>query len=339
VIPPGNLEAWRSPRRLPFALDPITGYLGYVELDETAYGEASFLDERLLAQGFCLTWAPWSEAARAAAQVAGGCDFIFHIGHVGSTLMSRLLGALDNVFSLREPTILRALAQDTANVEARLGAILPLLSRTWRQGQRSLIKTTSFVNVIAAELMASDRNARALLMFSAPQAHIAGVLAGEGSRRDMIAMAPARLARLNARLGSSIAGRGLSPGELAALAWACEIVALADLSAEVGPRAAWLDFDRFLTEPRPGLVAVLTHLRGEAPAASVERMMNSPDFGRYAKDQTQAYDPALRRQVLSQAFITHAAEINRGVAWLNGLGTDHGDFAQAARAALAGRLI
>jgi hypothetical protein len=339
VTPAGNLDAWLSPRRLPFAVDPVTGYLGYVELDETAYVAASFLDERLLGPGLGLAWAPWDEAARAAAMGAAGCDFIFHIGHVGSTLMSRLLGALDNVFSLREPTILRALAQDMTNLDARLGVILPLLSRTWRQGQRGLIKATSFVNVIAPRMMARAGDSRALLMFSAPQAHIAGVLAGEGSRRDMIAMAPARLARLNARLRSRIAQSGLTPGELAALAWACEILSLADLAAEVGPRAAWVDFDRFLAEPRAGLVAVLTHLRGEAPAASVERMMKSPDFGRYAKDQAHAYDPALRRQVLGQALIAHASEINRGLAWLNALGTDHKDFARAARAALAGRLV
>jgi hypothetical protein len=175
-------------------------------------------------------------------------------------------------------------------------------------------------------------------MFSAPQIHMAGLLAGEGSRRDMAAMASARLARLNARLGCEISPTGLSPGELAALAWACEIQTLADLAADVGTRAAWLDFDRFLSHPREGLRAVLTHLWGEAPTASVEMMVTSQDFARYAKDRTQAFDPAFRQQVLADAMRTQSVEINRGLAWLNALGTSHGDFARAARAASAGRL-
>ncbi len=334
-----TLEAWRSPGRLPFALHPVTGALGYLDLDERAYGEASFLDERLLAGGRVLAWAPWNEVVRAAETAPLGCDFIFHIGHVGSTLVSRLLGALDPVFSLREPTILRALCLDPAAPPGRLEVILALLRRTWRPGQRSLIKATSFVNAIAPALMAATPDSRALLMFNAPQFHMAGLLAGEGSLRDMMAMAPARLARLNLRLGTRIAAPGLSGGELAALAWACEILSLADLAAAVGARAAWLDFDTFLNRPRAGLAAILTHLWGAAPAASVETMLGSPDFGRYAKDRAHAFDRAFRQQVIAEAFRAHGAEINRGLAWLNALGTAHPDFATAVRTASTGRLV
>lgn len=333
----GSLEAWRSPERLPFALDPASGSLGYIDLDEGAYDEASFLDERLLGKGRVVAWAPWSEAARAAERAPRGCDFIFHIGHVGSTLVCRLLGGLEPVFSLREPTILRAVAQDPSNIADRLGVILPLLCRTWREGQRSLIKATSFVNAIAPDLMAAAPASRALMMFSAPQIHMAGLLAGEGSRRDMAAIAPARLARLNTRLGSRVEATGLSPGELAGLAWACEILSLADLAAAVGARAAWVDFDQFLSRPREGLAAMLTHLWGKAPAASVEAILASPDFGRYAKDRAHAFDAAFRQAVIADALRDHASEINRGLAWLNALGTAHQDFAIAVRAASAGR--
>src|SRR3546814_20118484 len=38
-------------------------------------------------------------------------DFIFHIGHVGSTLVSRLLAEVGDALPLREPMLLRALAQ------------------------------------------------------------------------------------------------------------------------------------------------------------------------------------------------------------------------------------
>jgi hypothetical protein len=71
----------------------------------------------------------------------------------------------------------------------------------------------------------------------------------------------------------------------------------------------------------------------------VDRLLRSADFGRYAKDPAHPFDPAFRQQVIAQALRVHAAEIDRGLAWLNALGTTHADFATAARAASAGRLV
>lgn len=332
-------DPWRSPERLPFVLDVAGDRLGYLTLDEEAYRAASFLDSRLLTQGATLAWSPWREAVECAPQEPMACDFIFHIGHVGSTLVARLLGDLPRVFALREPGILRDLALAGGPLEPCLGPILRLLSRTWRPDQRSLIKATSFVNVLAPAMMARVATSRALLMFSAPQTYIAGLLAGEASRRDMAAMAPGRRARLAARLRFAFGPEDLTDGETAAMNWACEILALADLAATVGRRAAWLDFDGFLAAPRPGLDTVLTHLWGEAPSWAVEAMVASPDFGRYAKDRRHAFDPAFRHRVLAAAHQDHAEEIERGLAWLTALGSAHPDFAQAARAAAAGRMI
>ncbi len=337
-VDPGA-DPWRSPARLPFALDAAGGRLGYVALDEEAYRAASFLDGRLLADGRALAWAPWSKALDGTRRAPGGCDFIFHTGHVGSTLVARLLGDLPDVFALREPAILRDLAQARPPPAPYLDGILKLLTRTWRPNQRSLIKATSFVSLMAPTMMARIPDARALLMFSAPQEYIAGLLAGEASRRDMVAMAPDRRARLGARLRLEVEAADLSEGETAAMNWACEILSLADLAAEVGARAKWLDFDRFLAAPREGLATVLTHLRGEAPVAAVEAMLASPDFGRYAKDRRHAFDPAFRQRVLAAARREHGPQIEAGLAWLSALGSAHPDFAQAARAAAAGRMV
>jgi hypothetical protein len=337
--PDFGADPWRSPARLPFALDAAGERLGYLALDEEAYRAASFLDGRLLAHGRGLVWAPWREAMGGAAQTPGGCDFIFHIGHAGSTLVARLLGDLPEVFVLREPAILRDLAQAGPALAPYLDGVLKLLSRTWRPDQRSLVKATSFVNAMAPTMMSRVPGSKALLMFSAPQNYIAGLLAGEASRRDMVAMAPGRRARLGARLGFDTDVADGSEGETAAVNWACEILALADLAAEVGDRAMWVDFDRLLKAPRPGLEAILRHFRGEAPTDAVEGMLASPDFGRYAKDRRHAFDPNLRERVLAAARRDHAREIEGGLAWLSALGSAHPDFAQAARAAAAGRIV
>ncbi len=335
----GVAAAWANPGRLPYALG--VDRLAYVDLDEADFLAASFLDGRLLEGRAGPSWAPWAEVESAARVAPRTSDWIFHMGHVGSTLLSRVLGGADGVFALREPAILRelaALAPGTAP-DPRLETVLRLLSRVWRPGERSMIKATSFVTSLGPLILGLQPSARALLLYAAPQLHIAGLLAGPGSMRDVSAMTLGRAARLEARLGLAIGGDVEPPGARAALAWACEIVGLADIAAVAPSRVIWLDFDRFLGDPRTGLSRLLSHFGLSASGDRVERLLASPDFHRYAKDVRHPFDAVARRDVLAQALRDHHDEVERGLEWLNRLGSRSPDFAQAARLAAAARAV
>ena len=157
----------RSPVLFPHTLDVRNDSLSFIRLERPDYERASFLDARILTPQTPLQTLPWREVAAAveAAQLAERCTYIFHIGHVGSTLLSRLIGSHPGAFGLREPMILRVFAQLRAepalwpsgwagsHVDARLGACLKLLSRTFDAQQRAVIKATSFVSELAADLM------------------------------------------------------------------------------------------------------------------------------------------------------------------------------------------
>jgi hypothetical protein len=96
------------------AIDPRARLVRLVRLDRAAYREASFLDDRLLSQPFESRLCSLDEMVAASARVtAPPASWIFHIGHVGSTLVSRLLGELDGVLALREPRSLRDIALPT----------------------------------------------------------------------------------------------------------------------------------------------------------------------------------------------------------------------------------
>ena len=133
-----------SPDVYPLKLDLAADRVSLVRLDEADYVEASFLDERLLLDGRREHWASWSDVGSLARGLDGESDFIFHIGHVGSSLLSRLLGDHDRIFALREPAILRSLAMNEATAPGdlpdHLSGAMKLLSRVYRPGQRSLIK-------------------------------------------------------------------------------------------------------------------------------------------------------------------------------------------------------
>ncbi len=73
-----------------------------VRMSEADYRAASFLDERMFTRQMEGAWVPVSAMeARLGEIEAKPLHFIFHIGHVGSTLLSRLLDDLGDVLSTR----------------------------------------------------------------------------------------------------------------------------------------------------------------------------------------------------------------------------------------------
>jgi hypothetical protein len=312
----------RSPELFPHGWDPRADSVSLIRLTEADYARASFLDRRILGPQTMVRTMPFADMQMAVeeAGLPEASDFIFHIGHVGSTLLSRLLAAHPSIFALREPEILRPLALlraealwDDAKFEAHLSIFLKLWSRTFHPGQRSSIKATSFASELAPEILARPCQPKAIFMFVPPQNFLASILGAENSPREAKMLAPSRAARLNKRLGSDILAETLSPGETVAMGWACEMTALAVAPQE---RALWLDFDRFLADPKPSLARCFQHLGTAATPEQIEAIVSGPDMHRYSKAQEYNYDAKLRSDVLAAARANHGAEIKRGMDWL-----------------------
>jgi hypothetical protein len=321
----------RSPELFPFVLDVGKDTLSLIRLTQSDYQKASFLDGRILTSRTIGRTLPWRQVAASieAAKLAQTCSFLFHIGHVGSTLLSRLLGAHRGIFALREPQILRLFAQVRSEPETqarvwseddfqqRLDGCLKLLSRTFEADQSALVKATSFVSELATVMLAGPTHPKAIMMFVSPESYLATILGGPNSRQEAKVLTPARLRRLNRRVGRE-AWRlaSLGEGEAIALGWACEMSALALAADQAGPRVFRLDFDRFLDDPKSHLAAAFRHLEIETTGRAIDEILAGPDMQRYSKAPEHAYDAALRRSVLNDARATHAAEIARGLAWI-----------------------
>jgi hypothetical protein len=324
----------RSPEWFPHSLDVRNDSVAFVRLTQSDYARASFLDGRILNQQTIGRVLPWLqvEALVNAAHLAEQCAFIFHIGHVGSTLLSRLIGAHPRVFALREPLILRSFAQagsESARFEAQLGSSLKLLSRTFNARQTAVIKATSFVSELAANLMSRASRPHAVAIYVSPESYMATILGGPNSRQEAKLLTPSRLARLHGRIGREVwRAETLSEGETLALAWACEMSALALVANTARERVYRVDFDQFLRDPT-ALLGVFAHFGIEASAADVRAILAGPDMGRYSKAPEFAYDGALRAAVLNEARATHGAEIKRGLAWLERSSADFDAVRQA----------
>jgi hypothetical protein len=322
--------ALRSPDLFAHSYEPVRDAVLLLQLSRDDYEHASFLDQRVLTPQARAEWVPFTTVETAVAERPDCARFIFHVGHVGSTLVARLLGAHRDVLALREPAALRTLAQLQADVAApestisttdltrRIAIFTRLYGRTYEPAEIAVVKATSFASELASQLLAREGTLPAIAITVAPDIYIAGIMAGENSRLELRTMAQPRLRRLHARLGESVWRlTDLSEGERAAMSWLCEMLAIAAGKPSPG-QLLWVDFEKFLIEPAAGVVAALKHLGVVPDPSAVEAAIRGPIMRQYSKAPEHSYTPALRAQVIQQARREHGAQVARGMRWLEG---------------------
>lgn len=297
------------------ALDPSAGVVRLVAMDREAYRQLSFLDDRLLQQVVDAQIVPWPQVEAAMqGSLRQDARWIFHIGHVGSTLVSRLLGEVDGVLAVREPRLLRDLALSPPEVRAAYSPAVPkLMSRTFGVDEIACVKATSFASEIAPDLVPPGE--RALFMYAAPANYIASILAGENSVQELRMLAPSRAERLSRRV--SALGAAHNEAELAAIAWACEMTALeAAADAMADRRIEWADFDQMLSAMPQELGRVAAFFGIEASGEQIEAVATGPLMSRYSKALEYDYSANLRRDLIAAATEQHREAIDGALAML-----------------------
>jgi hypothetical protein len=308
-------EIARDATWLAQALDPTEGLVRLIAMDRESYKAAAFLDDRMLqttVDAQLISW-PMIEDAMAG-DLRSDARWIFHIGHVGSTLVSRLLGELPNVLAIREPRFLRDLALIPIEVGARYIAAAPkLMSRTFADEEIACVKATSFASEIAPELVPPGE--RALFMYAAPANYVASILAGENSLKELRMLAPSRAQRLARRVAAL--GPAHGDAQLAAIAWACEMTALEAAADAMSDRQVeWADFDAMLDDMAAELGRIAASFGFATEPDQLAGIAGGPLMARYSKALEHEYSPQLRRDLIAQATTADSAEIDRALAML-----------------------
>ena len=297
------------------AYDPDAGRVRLVEMDPQAYRNASFLDDRMLQRPMTSHGVDWQKV-RSALAVDARTDarWIFHIGHVGSTLVARLIGEIEGVLAVREPRFLRDLA--ALGNEDRSHLLFPtkaLFSRTFGEQELALVKATSFVSEIADQLVPAGE--RALFLYARPRAYVASILAGENSIKELAALGPSRSQRMSGRVKLP---QPSNSAEATAAAWACEITALESAADRMAGRTiAWADFDAMLADMPNELIRFAQYFGFAATAERLHAIATGPLMSRYSKALEYDYSPALRRDLIAEAGAAHRADIDSALAMLD----------------------
>jgi hypothetical protein len=333
-VPAAEVARWldglaRTPDVFLHELDFVQRRALLVGLDEARYREASFLDQRALDAGTRGVWLPL-ETVRAAlvALPARPLHAIFHVGHCGSTLLSRLLGSLPGAHALREPLAWLALAmhrRELGTSAARLDAAawdgwfdgtMRALARTYRPGDVAVLKSTSAGANLAPVLLERLPETRAVLLHTPLETHLAAMLRTAETRESARHYAAAWLGDLRALVRcDDLAPHALSDAETCALAWVAPMLWFAHASRRHPQRTLRVVFEDLLADPRRWLGDVARHV-GLTPAADdLDRVTRGPLMRRAAKDPQHAYGPGERTRELAEARRRFADEIDAGLRW------------------------
>jgi hypothetical protein len=317
-----------DPEFLPFKLDPIARRVLLVRLSAAQRRAAAFLDERALPAQADGGWVPLPAWLEAQSPLAVAADAIFHIGHCGSTLLSRLLDSWLSLQGLREPLPLRTLAELWPQREAPDSRVAPQESVQWLQAMwrawsrplgdcaRSVIKATSSCNGLIAPVLATQPTARVILLDMPLRPYLTTLLKSPDSVRDAASAAGERLRDLHARgLGEGLYLHALSLPQQCAMGWLAERVRFDALACEHASRVLRLDFEQLLVQPEAVLQAVAAHL--ELDLDGIAAALASPAWQRYSKAEQHGYGREDRAHDLALASERHRDAISEGETWVD----------------------
>lgn len=333
-------------RLYPFQVNWLMGQVYLLQTDPAFYDRAAFLDQRAVGPGMKGSWCDVANVKAVAQQdAATGPGLIFHVGHCGSTLISRALGLTEGIFSLREPLPLRDLAslwaerdapwspKPEAEILGDMEWMRALWARTPAPNQTAVVKATSFCSLLAAPWLDRFPRDRALCLAMAPEIYIATVLGASGYVIDLIGGARPRMAGLAEATSATLAPvHRLSPGEVAAMTFAAEMVAMQRSAEVAGDRLLRFDFDRYLDAPDDSLQTIAAHFDRPIDAGTARTVLANPILGRYSKATDYPFSAAERQQRLQESRAANRDEIRKGMDWLSAFAASHTLLAEALQA-------
>ncbi len=331
---PAPADLFASARHCLYALDIAGDRADVLDVGRAFYA-APFLDERALPETPLGGWRyPLGDllAAHAQRTIAPSppLRWIFHVGHCGSTLLSRLLDRLPSVLGLREPLPLLSMAGAWLERDAPLGAVAParvdaalalvagLLARGFAVGDRVIVKATSTASLLAPQLLATRPEDRAVLLSLKLPRYLAAYLRDPALRAQARASVAPPLSAWHEWSGdASLRVWQLDDAQCIALTWFIETERYARLARDpaTAARVLRLDGDDLVARPAECLANIATHFDLAASADEIAHAVGGDILHRYAKQPDRAYDADAREHDLTQAAERFAPEIAAAVAW------------------------
>ncbi len=254
--------------------------------------------------------------------------FIFHHAFVCSTLLARCLAQAGAFFSLREPWILRRLADHkrapgAALLDSRWDDTLinyvRLLCRNFRGGGIPVIKATNVANNLLGDILKLMPSQPVLYLYSDLESFLVSNLKkAADTQRKMVGLAQSFLA------DGELAGEQpqmADPSQLSLLQ-VCTVVWLASLynfkatiAGHPHVRAATLDSQDFLDDPARVLERLGGYFGHRPDSGELGRMVDARILGTHAKEPARPFGQEQRRAQMNEIRRRHGRELAEAIAW------------------------
>jgi hypothetical protein len=302
----------------------------FTAVTEEDYHASVFLDHRMTVsrqQKFSLGFMQTLELFLSAGPPHTTLSWIFHMGHCGSTLLSRALDFSEAVLPLREPQTLKLLSDiqrelgqpvclfTQHNFEQLRDVFIFSLSRIFRPGQRPMVKATSTCNNLVLPLMDAAPGSRAVLLYQPLEQHVAGRTGSPAGIFDLFRQARVRMLDWMAIPGAPILHNShLAPEQLAVLAWVSSMYLLLEAHKLQAQRTCLVNFEDFLAAPGRQLQAIADFLgldvTAEALGAHYERISQH-----HSKNPEKPFTASDRHRKLGERREKQAKRITPGMRW------------------------
>jgi hypothetical protein len=316
-----------------------------IRLEEDDYRRATFLDVRLGSLLDGVTSERVNRISRVFPKKVGGenpAAYIFHIGHCGSTLLSRALSETPAVLPLREPRTLKFLANQLRELKTprclltepqfrRLGVIiLSALERRFSEQQLPLVKATSICNNLIGPILQTHRQRRAILLYQPLETYLAGRFKKTVSS-DLRAQAQERFDEwLRIPAAPVIRLSELGSPELGALAWLTSMWRLRLVDEHINDQIVMVDFQDFLDQPDEQLERLAGFI-GLAPGVAKALVDRYPEVASsYSKNPDFKFNSDMRQKELQLSRKRWAKQIARGMEWAQQMVAATPDLARCA---------
>jgi hypothetical protein len=325
-----------GPCLYPFQVNWMQQQMLFLSVTPDFYVNAPFLDQRAVPQDqrsqIPSEWLPVQAVEQAvfAQATTANLGLVFHVGHCGSTLLSRALALNEGLFSLREPLPLRDLCNawlerlepwsevSEAGLGQRIELMRALWARTPSSGQMTVVKATSFCCSLAESWLTRFQGDKAVLLAVAPEIYLASMVSVPNYMADLRATAKQRMLSLKSHTSMELpALHSLSDGELAALSYLSDLIAMHTAAQSVNDRVMRQDFDAFLSAPGQALGSLNAFFNAPLPDEQTTALQQNPLFSRYSKASNYPFSGGERMERLRAARHSHGPEIKTGLDWLD----------------------
>jgi hypothetical protein len=258
--------------------------------------------------------------------------FIFHHAFVCSTLLARCLDQIDAFFSLKEPWVLRRLA-DLKRVQAHkfsrnqwrrmFTTYTNLLAKNYRTGRSPVIKVTNVANNLLEDVLRYLPDQKILYLYSDLESFLVSNLKKpQDTQVKMPGLASAFLADgdFAQKFPQFSDVKQLSFLQTCALIWLVNLYNFQRSTEKFNQaNVKTLQMKNFLTDMGGSLKSLSSFYGYNATASEIEKMLDPSVTQTDAKHQQNRYGKQLKQVEAEEIKNRYSIEINKAISWINPL--------------------